>query len=372
MDQSRPMAHEISCRSWHALIPHVERRLGCDGVDALLKGLVDSPEYLVVDPASPDRLVPVQRAYLEDTSNWVSNAFSLQIFANASRILPGERPLYEAGRACLLSMLPRLTVWVTRMLGPVALAGRMQRLNARFNRTKDVKVTEASEKGIVLQTRYKPGYAVTKNVCDWNRGVYAGGAAAAGGKNARCEELQCVVDGASCCVFQVAWGPLRLQRRVRRALVRRSTRELMAEYELSLQEREEALRQVSAAEQRLRLIAEHSQAGMCILRDGHVVDSNARLAQLMGCSPDELQGQALWGYARAADREWVRARVVLESAYGGGQERVEFSVERPEGQLRRVELLLSDVEWDGRSVKVGNAIDITDRGADEAALRPAQ
>ena len=54
------------------------------------------------------------------------------------------------------------------------MAERAARINARFNRTKDVHLAEVSDTSLTFELDYRPGYKLTRDVCSWNLGIYSG------------------------------------------------------------------------------------------------------------------------------------------------------------------------------------------------------
>jgi hypothetical protein len=235
-----PMPKDICCENFKGLIAYIRNHFGAEGIEKLTAGLVEGP-FFVRDKYDPQRIVPIGLPHLTDPAYWVSNEFSLKLLGRVNQVVPGPTPLYSAGVGMVRESLSRTTLFVTRLIGIKGIAQKAARINARFNRTKDVAVLSATDASLTFELRYRPGFRVTKDVCNWNLGIYTGIGRLIGVRGLSARETACVVDGAPYCRFHLSWERRRtvrgLYKMIRDGLIRWQARELIADYERNLEER---------------------------------------------------------------------------------------------------------------------------------------
>ena len=204
-----PMAKDICCENFKGLVAYIRKHFGAAGVAMLTAGLMEG-EYCVRDKFDPARIVPIGLGHLTDPAYWVSNDFSLKLLGRVNRVVPGPNPLFTAGMGVVQENLSKTTFFVARLVGVQRIAQKAAKINARFNRTKEVHVTEATDSSLTFELRYRPGYRVTKDVCNWNLGIYTGIGHLTGVGQLVGRETACVLDGAPCCRFHLSWRGRRL------------------------------------------------------------------------------------------------------------------------------------------------------------------
>jgi diguanylate cyclase (GGDEF)-like protein/PAS domain S-box-containing protein len=105
---------------------------------------------------------------------------------------------------------------------------------------------------------------------------------------------------------------------------------------------------------------------MFILQDGLFVYVNDRLAEIIGCLPEDLLGDGFWKFIHPEDQDLFRRDTMASLQKGPGPAGYELRVSRGNGEARWVEVLTTEVEYRGRLARIGNVIDITDRKHSEA------
>mgnify|MGYP000853821583 FL=1 len=335
---SRPtaMSPDICCLNWRGLFAYLRKHHGEESVARLVEGLVDNPAYLLPDHSDPTRLTPVTLADLEDESCWISNEMSLRLLGNVNLVVPLPDPLRVAGQGAVLDRLSRRELFISRILGPAALARQVQKINARFNRTKVVELTNLSDRGAVFSLRYLPGFRVSRDVCRWNLGIYIGMLQASGCTLIDARETRCVLEGDECCEFSLSWGRAGLCKRLSRWLLHNTLNDLLTEYDHTLEDRnrlileltqEIAVRRraqesLASSEERYRelfngvsdIILSHDQEGV-------VTSINPAVTHSLGYAVSEVVGHPMSDFMPPASRSLYREQYlprVLERGEDAG------------------------------------------------------
>jgi|GEM_PF-1257760 len=302
------MSPDICCLNWRGLFAYLRKHHGEEAVARLVEGLVGNPAYLLPDRTDTSRLTPVSLENLEDETCWISNELSLRLLGNVNQVVPLPDPLRVAGEGAVLERLSRRELFISRILGPEALARQAQRLNARFNRTKEVELSRLANREAVFSLRYFPGFRVTRDVCRWNLGIYVGLLRASGCSLIDARETKCVLDGDDCCEFSLSWGPAGLYKRLSRWLLRSTVNDLLAEYDHTLKDRNrlimeltqeiesrrEAQESLASSEQRYRELF-NGVNDMILTHDsqGVITSINPAVIRALGYPVSEVQGRPL-------------------------------------------------------------------------------
>ncbi len=310
--QPAPMPKDICCENFKGLLAYIESHYGENGVHQLTEGLVDGA-YCVRDKFSPDQIIPIRLDHLTDPAYWVSNAFSLALLGNVRKLVPGPNPLYTAGYDMVRESLSRTTLFAAKLAGTRRLARRAARINARFNRTKDVHLAEITETSQTFELNYRSGYKVTKDVCNWNLGIYSGIASLTGVSGVEGRETACVLDGAPHCRLHITWKNRRLLSRLTRGtltpIIRWCVQDLVADYENTIEERKSLFDKLAASENKYRTLFEDSLQAMSLTREGRLVEVNPAWLALHGYSrKSEVIGRDVMDFIHPEDRRILAAR----------------------------------------------------------------
>lgn len=405
----KPMDRDISCVNFAALIDYVSTRLGKDAIDSLLAGLVDGSGFLIEDKYEPGKVVPVTLSHLLDPDYWVSNEFSLRFFHNASEILPETRPLYRAGIETVLrrASLRRFSA-LARILPPHLFLARVPGENRKYNRTKTVRVIDRGRGRAVFELRYRPDVRTTKDICEWNLGIYTGYGLVTGARDISVTETSCVTEGAPVCTFEAVWTRTPLAKRIqgfflymlgtdffdayererldkedlvfnleqkieeRTEELRKSEeryRSLAASLEKMVESRTEALRD---SEERYRTLIENSEDVILVIQNRQIKFANSRAFQLLGYSRDEIVGKRLDDLVFPEDRNVVGRLHADTRARNRFQNLYDFRVLNKEGDIHRVEMSLVRCEWQGKPAVLSFVRDVTETRKLEEKVRESE
>jgi len=301
-----PMPKDICCENFKGLLTYIRNHYGEEGVRQLTAGLLEG-QYFVRDKLAPDQVTPIGLEHLMDPAYWVSNAFSLQLLNNVNQVVSGPEPLRTAGCGMVRESLSHTTLFIAKIIGLRRLAKRAARINARFNRTKDVHLTDIADSALTFELHYRDGFKVTKDVCNWNLGIYQGIGTLAGLADITARETACVLDGAPHCRFHLTWKKRRFLpmgiRSLLTPVLRWTARDLIDDYENSIKEREALIDKLAASENKYRTLFEDSMEAMSLSRQGILVDVNPAWLKLHGYGEkQEVIGRQVSVFIHPEDR----------------------------------------------------------------------
>ncbi len=405
----KPMHRDISCVNSRALIERVSAELGDEGVDSLVAGLVDNEAFLIEDKYEPRKITPVTLSHLRDPDYWVSNEFSLRLFQNASRILPGPRPLYRAGVEVVMHHASlRRTSAIARILPPHLFLARVPKENLKYNRTKKVKIVDRGRGYAVFELRYQPDVRVTRDVCDWNLGIYTGYGLITGARNIRVKETRCVTEGAPVCTFRAEWTSTALLQRIRGFFLYLLGKDFFEAYEKErldkeglvwnleqkIEKRTKALRKsekryrslasnlekmvetrteaLKDSEERYRTLIENSEDVILVLRKGEIAFANPRASQLLGYSRDEIIGKFLADLVPPEDRDVVDPLRANNLPRRSVQNLYDFRILNKDRATHWVEMSLVRCDWQGNPAILSFLRDVTERKRLEEKVRDSE
>jgi PAS domain S-box-containing protein len=357
-----PMSKDICCENFKGLLAYIRSHYGDDGIRRLTAGLLDGP-YFVRDNLAPDQIIPIGVEHLTNPAYWVSNAFSLILLGNVNRVVPGPNPLYTAGYGVVRENLSRTTLFAAKFAGIRRLAMRAAKINARFNRTKDVRPVDFTDTSLTFELNYRPGYDVTKDVCNWNLGIYSGIGSLTGVADVTARETACVLDGAPHCRFHITWRKRRLLSNGLRGLVAPllgwAVKDLIAEHEKNSEEREALIEKLAVSENKYRTLFEDSLQAMSLSRQGKLVDVNPAWLKLHEYADKaEIIGKDVMEFIHPESREALKTRRANWSSKTERVTRMRDITRR--GTTIDVEVFSSRITFDGAASVLATVRDITE------------
>ena len=222
----KPMPKEICCKNWVELFNYIETSpnlpnglSGRDAIEMLLDGLIDNPKYLIQDPSNPEHAMPVKEKHLTDKKFWHSNEFSIKLLANASKVIGGYRPLFQAGIFAGYNMFKKNQpkhLQFLRLFSPNMFLKIAKFVNSKLNKTKNPNVIQTISGYSKINLNYHDKFKnnITSNVCDWNAGIYTGMGQYSGAHDIMVVEKACITRGDQDCIFEMRWTHLNFFRRL--------------------------------------------------------------------------------------------------------------------------------------------------------------
>lgn len=304
------MDKDINCLNFKGLFGYIENRFGKQALHKLVEDAINTNTYLISNKSRPGILEPVTREHLMDESYWISNELSLSLLSMIKTVVPGPNPEQTAGQGAVLENLSKRDLFFSKLLGPKALARRAARVNAKFNRTKDVLVSHLEDNAATIALHYKPGFKVTKDVCNWNLGIYRGLAKASGARSIQADEVKCILEGDGHCEFRLAWQIPSLFNRTYTAVLKVFTKELIDAYEKTVNDRDRLIEELCASEYQYRLLIEN-QSDMVVKMDTQLKFQfvSPSYAKMFGETQGPFLGKPFMTHVHEEDRE-VTARMI--------------------------------------------------------------
>ena len=368
------MAKEINCSAFKSLLDYLRKHHGEHSVRQVIDGLVNNERYLIADKINPSNIIPVQEYHLNDSAYWVSNEFSLALFANSKKIIGDSKSLAKIGEISVEHFFSKKSIlFLSRVLGVKQISKQVAKINNRFNRTKKVKLTELTDNKAVFQIHYHPNFRTTKDICNWNLGIYVGTAKMAGGRDVRGKEIQCVLNGDDFCAIQLTWKKEAFFiKRLLRSVLKLITSDLIAEYEDILNEREHLIEHLTESEERYRTLTDQSLTGIFIHRNGNILYANDGLAKMLGYRSNEMIGKKFWDFLHPEDLAFVKEREMDRLSGGDAISDYEFRVHNKNNELLWLGIFATTINYNGQKAGMGNIIDLTLKKQAELALQESR
>jgi len=363
------MNKDVSCANFIGLLGYLRKHYGDEEVRQVFNGLVNNERYLVADNENPSRLTPIQEHHLTDSAYWVSYKFSLVLFANAKNVVGGSSSLIKVGEKAVIGHFSKSSLFVSRICSTKFVCKQAAKLNARFNRTKEVKLSESTDNSSIFELHYHPNFRPTKDICNWNLGIYTGIAKITGAADVKCEEIKCVVDGDEYCAFDMTWKKKpNLFKRMLRWILRIISKDLVADYEVTVTDRDQLIGNLIHSEERYRALTDQSLTGIFIHHDGVLAYVNDCLSQLMNYSTEEMIGKKFWDFVHPEDRNMVKDREMARARGANHSTNYEFRALQKNGELLWLETFATIINYHGQKACMANVINLTSKKQAEEAL----
>lgn len=138
-----------------------------------------------------------------------------------------------------------------------------------------------------------------------------------------------------------------------------------------VQKDKDAAAAIAASEARFRGLVERTLVGVYLIRNGHMLYANPRLAEWFGYRPEELVGMPVAELIHPDDRSLVRDK--LDQREHGDVDFVQYTFRglRRDGSAFPVEVYGNRIEYEGGRAVIGTLLDHTQRAKYEAALKAA-
>ena len=189
------MEKHNSCINTKAVIDYVEER-NPSLVEPLLEDLSQELDG-VVDT----------KEFLSDPNNWVSSEILILLYEKLKELLRKEDVVFDIG---FESVAKRRLGYIQRVLffafrNHARTLKRLQSLNDRFNRNKEVELAKLSRDGAVVRLKWFRDIPMTRDFCLMNRGVYTAVPVVWNEPPLHLEERKCYFDGDPFCEYHLSW-----------------------------------------------------------------------------------------------------------------------------------------------------------------------
>jgi len=294
-----PMPKEINCLNFKGLFTFLEKQYGNRGVNTVVNGLVDNPHYLIHDLTDPSRIAPINQVQIVDQSYWVSNEFSIKLLHNVNKVVKAKNPLFEAGRGAVRESLSKNALFAGKLFGPLFLARQATKINSRFNRTKKVCYNKVKGKELAFELCYYPNFKTTKDVCNWNLGIYTELLNSAGVKDIHSKEVKCTLNGDKCCEFRLTYKKPGMIDRMFKGIslwqLKKEVHDVIEEYEGSLKERDRLINELTGSEDKYRSLFENTATANAIIESDLTISLvNNEFENLVGHEKPEIENR--WNF----------------------------------------------------------------------------
>ena len=188
------MEQETSCINSKVVLDYVKKHNHGD-CSELLENL--DPE---ID------IIPDPERFLSDPNNWVSCSVISKLYEKSKSILDDDLAPYKMGQYALEKTDLGLKGLIVKVLGshPLALKNS-QRINAKWNRSKEVELVELKQSSAIVKLHWNPHMDVSKDICSFNQGTYTFYPILWGGKPLSLRETKCYFEGAPYCEYHLKW-----------------------------------------------------------------------------------------------------------------------------------------------------------------------
>jgi putative nucleotidyltransferase with HDIG domain len=187
-----------SCLNSRAIIEYMRRRAP------------DRVRELFEDLPAPYSTMASPEEYLSDENNWMSSAVTVKMLENARKITRNSNAAFDIGFETMmkreLSYFQRL--FLTIFATPSGMLRRLNQLNSKLNTTKIVELVYDAPGRAVVRWHWKSGIAKSKDICEYNKGIYAAIPTIWGVPPAKVEENPCQFEGGDYCEVVVSWSLL--------------------------------------------------------------------------------------------------------------------------------------------------------------------
>ncbi len=185
----------VSCINVRPIIQYVEKKAP-DNVGDLLADLGRELDG-----------IPDIKSYLTDENNWVSSDLMITLIKRAKQIFKDDNLAYKIGLSTIenrdLGYLQ--TVFIRAFGSPYRGIKQSQKVNDKFNRTKDIDIISLTKDSCVLRLKWFKDLTLSKDICKWNQGIYRAIPGIWGLPYAELREEKCYFQGDQYCEYHLSW-----------------------------------------------------------------------------------------------------------------------------------------------------------------------
>lgn len=186
------ISREVPGTTTRLLVEHIRSHVGKRGVQMVLN------------------LAGEQRSINElcDSGSWSSYEQKLALFEAAAEVLDDPQVGRHIGESILRHAVVPGTLLALRVLGsPASVMRILGRTTPRFSSISSMEATEVGSRQAVVRYQLHEGYRAHRMDCDYQVGLLTQVAPLFGLPPAKVVHVECQVDGAEACIYQVRWQP---------------------------------------------------------------------------------------------------------------------------------------------------------------------
>ena len=157
-----------------------------------------------------------------------------------------------------------------------------------------------------------------------------------------------------------------------RRILRAISKDLITDYEVTVNERDWLIDNLTQSKERYRALTDQSLTGVFIHHQGVLVYVNDCLANMLNYSPDEMTGKNFWDFVHHEDRSMVKRREMARARGVNSTTNYEFRASQRDGRLVWLETFATIIDYNGRKACMGNVIDLTSKKLAEEALSQSE
>jgi putative nucleotidyltransferase with HDIG domain len=154
----------------------------------------------------PYDALPAPETFLTDENNWVPSAVVVELFKNARAILDDPEAAFHIGYESVtqrqLGYIQRFVI--STFLSPGGVARTIEKVNAKFNTTKDVEIIRRAPGRLTVRLHWNPNGVLSKDICNFNKGIYAA-IPTLWKTRTTLKETACWFEGAPYCELETTW-----------------------------------------------------------------------------------------------------------------------------------------------------------------------
>ena len=189
------MEKEVNCINSKAIINYLEDHSDTD-IREFLKDL--HPELdILADPVS----------YLKDQNNWISSEVASELYRRAKVTLRDDDAPYKIAKYTTTNAsLGYIQKIIFKAFWSIEKGFKnVQKINDKLNRNKRVELLSVNRSGAIVRLHWNPDMKASKDICQYNKGIYTYLPLIWGSKNVDLKESCCYFDGAPYCEYIVKW-----------------------------------------------------------------------------------------------------------------------------------------------------------------------
>lgn len=165
----------------------------------------------MADLPEPWRSMSTVMAYLTDETNWIPSSLVVELFRRARSITGRGDIAFQIGYESIVrrefSYFQKL--FLNFFSSPRGILRRLNQLNTKLNTTKVIEVIYDAPGRAVFRWHWKSGITSSKDVCEYNKGIYSAAFTLWGLPPAKVEEVCCHFQGAEYCENRISWSASR-------------------------------------------------------------------------------------------------------------------------------------------------------------------